>query len=353
MTHGKGFTLAQIAERLGGTVRGDRDTVITGPASIRDAQPGQITFLEDASLAGYLQTTQASAVLVRKGQQLPSHLSAVEVDQPALAFAKVLQWFAPEPPRPAPGIHATAIVEADCTIADDVAVGPYCFVGSRSRIGAATVIHYNCYIGPDVSIGSDCVIWPGVVIRERCCIGDRVIIHPNAVIGADGFGYNLIEGRHEKIPQIGSVIIEDDVEIGAGACVDRAKVGFTRIGAGTKIDNLVQVAHNVTMGRGCILAGQAGIAGSSTLGDYVVLGGQVGVKDHVTLGDRTRAGGCSGVFKNLPPDSVVSGLPARHNMQYLRELSHVRQLPKLLPQLKELIKRVERLESAMHDRQEC
>ena len=208
MTSGRKYTLGQIARKLGGTVRGDSQLTITGPAAIDQASPGTITFLEDPRLAKQLQTTGACAVVVRPGAQLPEHLSAVEVDRPAAAFARVLQMFTPALPCPQRGIDQSAVVQAKCSIAEDAAIGPHCFVGGSARIGRRTVIHHNVHIAAETTIGQDCIIYPGVVIRERTTIGDRVIIHPNAVIGADGFGYNFVDGRHEKVPQIGSVIIE-------------------------------------------------------------------------------------------------------------------------------------------------
>ncbi len=351
MTSGRKYTLGQIARKLSGTVRGDPQLTITGPAAIDQGQAGTITFLEDIRLAKQLQSTRASAVLVQPGTELPQQLSAVEVDQPGLAFARVLQMFAPALPGPERGIDQTAVLQGQCSIADDAAIGPHCFLGSSARIGSRTVIHHNVHIAAETTIGQDCIIYPGVVIRERTVIGDRVIIHPNAVIGADGFGYNFVDGRHEKVPQIGLVIIENDVEIGACTCIDRAKVGFTKIGAGTKIDNLVQIGHNVIIGSHCIVVGQTGMAGSSRLQDYVILGSRTAVTDHVEIGDRSVVGALSGVTKDLPPDSLVSGFPAIPNRQYWRQQANLKQLAQLGPELKRLIKRVEELESTTHNRQ--
>jgi UDP-3-O-[3-hydroxymyristoyl] glucosamine N-acyltransferase len=223
-------------------------------------------------------------------------------------------------------------------------------VGARSVIGPGTELHPGVYVGADVQMGPDCVLWPGVVIRERVTLGARVVVHANTTIGGDGFGYLQRDGRHVKIPQIGTVVVEDDVEIGAGTCIDRARTGVTRIGRGTKIDNLVQVAHNVTVGEGCIIVAQCGISGSAWLGRYVVLAGQVGVVDHVKIGARAVVTAQSGVAKSWPEGQVLRGSPAREAHEQARLDAAVRRLPKLNEQVRELQQRVERLESATDDR---
>jgi UDP-3-O-[3-hydroxymyristoyl] glucosamine N-acyltransferase len=210
-------------------------------------------------------------------------------------------------------------------------------------------LHANVYVGDETSLGASCELWPGVVVRERCTLGDRVIIHPNTTIGADGFGYQFIEGKHVKIPQIGTVTIENDVEIGANCSIDRAKFGTTRIGTGTKIDNLVQVAHNVQIGPACVIVAQCGIAGSTRLGKCVVLGGKVGVRDHVTLHDGVQSAACACISKDIPAGTTVIGQPAVPADQFAREQGKIRRLPSLFEQVEALAKRVAQLEGTADD----
>ncbi len=340
-----GYTLAEIAQWVGGAVRGDATVRITGVAGVAEAGPDQITWLADAQYEAQLKSSRAGAVLVPEGfGQTP--MPAILCAKPSLAIIAVLQRMAPPIPRPAPGVHPTACVALSAKLGMDVAVGPFCFIGDNAVIGDNTVIHAHVFVGPDTTVGAGCELWPCVVVRERCRLGDRVILHPNTTIGADGFGYEFDGHRHVKIPQIGSVEIEADVEIGANCTIDRAKFGTTRIGAGTKIDNQVQVAHNVQIGAGCIIVAQSGIAGSTRLGRGVVLGGKVGVKDHVVLGDGVQAAACACISKDLPPGSRVIGIPATDFDEWVRERSRVRRLPKLLDELKRLTERIERLEGS-------
>ncbi|NLE60613.1 MAG: UDP-3-O-(3-hydroxymyristoyl)glucosamine N-acyltransferase, partial [Planctomycetes bacterium] len=240
----KSYPLAEIAKWVGGVVRGDASTRIAGVAGLDDADSSQIAWLADERYTPQLTNSKAGAVIVPKHFGATS-MPAILCDDPSLAISAVLEKFAPLIPRPAPGVHPTAVVSPSAKLGRDVAVGPCVVIGDNAVVGDRTVLHAQVFLGPDVRIGSDCEFWPGVVIRERCGIGNRVVIHPNCSIGADGFGYQYVGGRHVKIPQIGGVEIEDDVEIGANSTIDRAKFGVTRIARGTKIDNLVQVAHNV------------------------------------------------------------------------------------------------------------
>jgi UDP-3-O-[3-hydroxymyristoyl] glucosamine N-acyltransferase len=231
-----------------------------------------------------------------------------------------------------------------------VAIGPGAIVSDGAHIGDGCILHAHVFIGADVSLGAECEIWPNVVIRERVQVGNRVVIHPNTTIGADGFGYQFSGGHHRKIPQIGTVVIEDDVEIGANCAIDRAKFGATRIGAGTKIDNLVQIAHNVQIGPHCLIVAQCGIAGSARLGRGVVLGGQVGVRDHITLHDGVQSAACACISKDIPAGTTVIGAPAVPQDQFIRERAKVRRLPQMADTLRALIERVERLEASADDR---
>ncbi len=339
------YTLAEIAKWVGGAVRGDASRRISGVCGLQEADETHISWLSDEKYAPQLRASRAGAVLVHdKFGETP--MPAILVAQPSLAIITILQHFAPPTPRPGPGVRPTACVAASASLGKDVAIGPLTVVGENARIGDRTVLHAQVFLGPDSVIGADCELWPGVVVRERCTLGDRVIIHPNTTIGADGFGYEVVGGRQVKIPQIGGVEIEADVEIGANCTVDRAKFGTTRIGAGTKIDNQVQVAHNVQIGAGCIIVAQTGIAGSTRLGRGVVLGGKVGVKDHVVLGDGVQAAACACISKDLPPGSRVIGSPAEDYEQWVRQRAKVRRLPQLAEEVKALIERVRSLEAS-------
>ena len=344
----KSYPLAEIAKWVGGAVRGDASTRISGVAGVEEADRAQVTWLSDERFAPQLRTSKAGAVLVdeRFGE---TPMPAILCERPSLAIITILARFAPPIPRPEPGIHPTACVADSARLGRDVCVAPHVVIGDAAEIGDRTVLHANVFVGPETRLGADCEFWPGVVVRERCKLGDRVVVHPNTTIGADGFGYEFADGRHVKIPQTGSVEIADDVEIGANCTIDRAKFGFTRIGAGTKIDNLVQVAHNVQIGPSCIIVAQCGIAGTTRLGRGVVLGGKVGVKDHVVLHDGVQAGACACISKDVPAGSRVFGIPAMDHEQWVRERAKVRRLPQLADQLKALIKRVDRLESSADD----
>jgi UDP-3-O-[3-hydroxymyristoyl] glucosamine N-acyltransferase len=338
------FSLAEIAKWVGGAVRGDAATRISGVGGVEDAVSGQITWLTHEKYARALAHSKASAVVVADSHG-PTPMPAVLVRTPALAIVTILERFAPAVPRPS-GVHPTAVVADDARLGEGVAVGPYAVIGRGVTLGNDTVVHAHVFIGDGTAVGASCELWPGVIVRERCRLGDRVIIHPHTTIGADGFGYQYAEGRHLKIPQIGTVVIEDDVEIGANSTIDRAKFGTTLIGRGSKIDNLVQVAHNVQIGPGCLLVAQCGIAGSTRLGKGVVLGGKVGVRDHVVLHDGVQSAACACISKDIPAGTTVIGSPAIDHEQWVREYGKIRRLPSLFEQFEALRKRVEQLEAA-------
>ncbi len=341
-------TLAEIAKAVSGAVRGDPTLRISGVSGVEEAGPTDITWLSHERFAGRLGASRAGAVLVPE-QYGATPMPAILVADPSRAIITVLERFAPPVRRPPAGVHASAIVSPSARLAPDAAVGPWVVIEAGATIGQRTVLHANVYIGADAVIGCDCELWPGVVVRERCTLGDRVTIHPNATIGADGFGYQFFDGKHNKIPQIGTVVIEDDVEIGANSAIDRAKFGATRIGRGTKIDNLVQVAHNVQIGPHCMIVAQCGIAGSARLGTGVVLGGQVGVRDHVVLHDGVQSAACACISKDIPPGTTVIGAPAVEHEQWIRERGKLRRLARIADELQGLIERVERLEAAADD----
>jgi len=341
----RSFTLAELAKAVGGVVRGDATVRVRSVNGLDEAGPEDITWISHEKYASRLRFSKAGAVVVdRHYGETP--MPALLCDDPSFAIARILAVFAPPAAQPPPGVHPTAVVADSAAIGRNVCIGPHAVVGERVKIGDGCVLHANVFVGDETELGPDCVLWPGVVIRERCRLGKRVVLHPNVTVGADGFGYHYRDGAHHKIPQIGTVEIGDDVEIGASSCIDRAKFGVTRIGTGTKIDNLVQIAHNVEIGPNCIIVAQCGIAGSTRLGRLVVLGGQVGVRDHVTLGDGVRAAACCCISKDFPAGTVVNGIPAVENQQYLREQAQVRRLPETAAMWKELVKRIERLESA-------
>ena len=346
---GKKLTLAELAKAAGGTVRGPASLGINGVNTVAEAGADEITWVSDDRWGKELETSRAGAVLVHSAFGA-TPMPAVLCEDPQLAVLRILELFAPPVPRPPPGLDPTARMADSATVGEGAAVGPYVVVGERARIGRNCVLHAGVFIGAHTTLGDDCELWPSVVVRERCHLGHRVIIHANATIGTDGFGYHFAKGRHQKIPQIGTVRIEDDVEIGANACIDRAKFGATVVGPGTKIDNLVMVAHNVQIGSHCILAGQVGLSGSVRLGNQVMLGGQVGVADHFVLHDRVRAAAKSGVITDIPPGQVIGGYPAGEHREWLREQVQLRHLPELNAVVKNLVKRIEQLESAADDR---
>lgn len=332
-------TLAEIAQLLGcAPPVGAEAQPIAGVASLEDAGPDQLTYVASEQYVPMLDSTRAAAAIVQRRIKLPAAWEprALRVDDPELAVAKVLRLFAPPTPRPPAGVDPSSRVAPTAVLGSDVAIGPFVLVGERARVGRGTVLHAGAFVGEDVTIGDDCELFPGVVIRERISLGNRVIIHAGSVLGTDGFGYRWDGRQHQKVPQIGTVVVEDDVEIGSCVCIDRAKFGATRIGRGTKIDNLVQVGHNVQIGPHCIIVGQAGLAGSSRLGSGVVLGGQTAVRDHIQMGDGSMAAACSAIAEDVDPKSIVSGTPALPHRQSLREQAALRRLPDLVVQVRKL-----------------
>jgi UDP-3-O-[3-hydroxymyristoyl] glucosamine N-acyltransferase len=345
------LTLAELAKVVGGEVRGDPDVGLTGMASIDEAGPDQITWAVDRRYVESLSRSRAGAVVVPVDFG-PTPMPALLCRDPDEAIAEILARLAPPLWRPGTGIHPTAVVSPSAKLGQDVAIGPYAVVGEDAEIGDRTVLHAHVVIGPEVKVGPDCFFWPHVVVRERCVIGARVILHPQVTVGGDGYGYRFAGGRHNKIPQIGIVRIEDDVEIGAGSCVDRAKVGATVVGRGTKIDNLVQIAHNVQIGPHCLLVAQVGIAGSVKLGQYVVLGGKVGIRDHLSIGDGAKVGAFSGIWRDVPAGVTVAGIPARDGRLWIRQQMLLDRLPQLNALVRRLEERVASLEAAADHQQD-
>jgi UDP-3-O-[3-hydroxymyristoyl] glucosamine N-acyltransferase len=344
-------TLSDIATLLGCPPPPEGARNITGIATLADAKPDEISFVTSEAFAEAFAATRAAGVIMHKKLRLapPADKAVLVVDDADLAVAKVLELFAPPVPKPPAGVDRAARVAASASVAPDAAVGPHVFVGERARVGARTVLHPGVYLGDDVAVGDDCVLYPNVVVRERITLGSRVIIHAGSVLGSDGFGYRWDGSKHAKVPQIGTVVVEDDVEIGSCVCIDRAKFANTRIGRGTKIDNLVQIAHNVQVGPHCIIVANVGIAGSAKLGAGVVLGGQVAVRDHVTVGDGAMVAATSAIAEDVPPKSFMSGTPALPHRQSLREQAALRRLPDLVVQVRKLQEEVEGLRKKLEE----
>lgn len=339
------LTISELAQRLGGKFVGNGDAVITGIAPLSSACSGDVTFLADARLADKLSDTQACAAIVAH-EHPQAEITLICVDNVMAAVSSVLTMLAPPEDLPPVGVHPKADIARDAELGEAVAVGPGVVVGSGAKIADDVVLCANVTVGAGAAIGKETILYPGTVIISGCRIGRNCRIGPGAVIGSIGFGYYFAEGRHNRVPHIGTVEIGDEVDIGACACIDRGKFGATRIGDGTKIDNLVQVAHNVQVGRGCVLAGQVGIAGSCVLGDYVVLGGQVGVSDSVTLGTGAKAAAQTGIMRDVPDGTEVIGYPADQARKQLRVWKITSELPELRKKVQELEKRLSALESA-------
>ena len=334
-------TLDELARLVGGTVTGDGKTVIRAVNGIKEAGPGDITFLANSKYAPLLASTRASAVIVADGT--PAPLPTLAVRNPDLAFGRVAEHLSGPVWRPAPGVHPGAVVARTAKLGKNVSIGAGSVVEDDASIGDNSVLYPQVYIGRETTIGPDALIYPQVVLREKCQIGARVILHSGTVVGSDGFGYATDKGVHHKIPQVGIVVIEDDVELGANVTVDRARFGRTVIGRGTKIDNLVQIGHNVVLGRGCLLVSQAGIAGSTKLGNYVVMAGQSGLIGHLEVGDAAIITAQTGVTKDVPPGGVMSGSPAADRRTHLKELAALSKLPEALQELRRLRQEVEEL----------
>ncbi len=337
----KSYALSQLAELLRGTALGE-DVTITGVGTLREAEDGQIAFIEKADMLPLGEACGASALIVPPATESGKKPMIVTED-PRLAFSRVLEIFAPEP-RYYPGVHPTAVVEDGVTLGRNVSIGANAFVGQNTIIGKNTIIHPLAYVGHEATIGDDVRIHPQVFVGERVIVGARCTIHAGAAVGADGFGFAPTPQGYHKIVQIGTVIIEDDVDIGANVTIDRATVTVTRIGAGTKLDDGVHIAHNVTMGKNCMLCGQVGVAGSATIGDNVVMGGQAGINPHVTICDNVEIGGKAGVISDITEPGTYSGFPATRHMEQMRIQASARRVPKLLKQVKELKARIEQLE---------
>jgi UDP-3-O-[3-hydroxymyristoyl] glucosamine N-acyltransferase len=339
-------TLKDLAALLDARLIGDGALEITGVAGVREARAGDITFLVNPRYEAHLADTGATAVLVaepREGCRIAQLLAA----DPYVAFLRCVKIFRQERPRPPAGVHPTASVAAGVELGKDVSIGPYAVIEEGAVLGDGVVVMAHSYVGHRARLGADSYLYPQVVVREECVLGERVVIHSGTIIGADGFGYARDGGSYHKVPQVGNVVLGDDVEIGANTCVDRATTGSTRIGRGSKVDNLVQIGHNVEIGEHVIVAAMSGIAGSTRVESHVTVGAQAGITGHIVIGAGATLASRAGVTKSVAPQSVVSGvLPARPHGVERRIQASIAKLPQLVAKLHGLEARMAALEAA-------
>jgi UDP-3-O-[3-hydroxymyristoyl] glucosamine N-acyltransferase len=336
------FTATQIAEKLEGELVGDGTVQFTGLAAAEHARAGELTFAENASYFAAAEQSQAAGILVAE-PFVSSSKVLIRVRNARVALARALPMFFPPEGYPS-GIHPSAIIADSAQIDPTAHIGPNCVLGAGVRVGARAVLMSGNDLRADCRLGDDVCLFPNVVLYRQTQLGHRVTIHAGTVIGSDGFGYVLDEGRHRKVLQLGNVVIHDDVEIGANVAIDRGTLGSTVIGEGTKIDNLVHVAHNVVIGRHCLIMGQVGFAGSTRLGDYVVVASQSGIADHLKLGNQAVVGAKSGVMRDVPDGGRVLGIPAAPDRQAKRQIIAMQHLPELLQRLRQVEKQVQELQ---------
>lgn len=336
------FSLGQISKIVDGILEGDESSIITDLAEIQHAKEGQLTFLGNPKYRKYLSITKATAILVPKDFG-GSYKNLIRVENPNLAFSLMISRFRPSPPLPAPGIHKTACIAKSAKLGKNTYIGPNVVIEDKAVIENNVSIFANSYIGAETQIKSETVIHPNVTIYHNCQIGTDVLIHSGVVVGSDGFGFVRTEKSIKKIPQAGRVVIGDDVEIGANCSIDRGTLGDTVISKGTKLDSLVQIAHNVKIGEYCFIAAQSGIAGSSTIEDGVTIAGQVGVAGHLKIGAGAIIAAQSGVAKDVPPGTIAFGYPAQEQKKARREIASLRSIPDIKAKLKEIEKIIKRL----------
>ena len=341
------FTAGQIAAIIGGTVEGDAETKVATFAKIEEAGTGALSFLANPKYTHYIYTTGASAVLVHSGFKAEHPVNAVliRVDNPYEALSKLMRMVdALLNPQPT-GIEEPAYIAAGVTVPEDAYIGAFAYIGEGARLGRGVKIYPHAFVGRGAEIGEDTIIYPGACVYPRCKVGNRCVLHSGVVIGADGFGFAPNDkGVYEKIPQMGIAVIADDVEIGANTTVDRATMGVTSVGRGTKLDNLIQVAHNCTIGEDTVMAAQVGIAGSTHVGSHCMFGGQVGLAGHIHVGDNVQIGAQSGIAGDIADNSRIMGSPAVKATDYMRQAAAVKRLPDAIVELTRLRKRVAELE---------
>ncbi len=348
------LTAGELADAVGGRVEGDASVIITGISSLMGAGPGEVSFVSERRYARAAAESQATCLILPEQMEIPSGCKAaavIRVPLPSAEGADSLQtalghatnlFALPEPPR-YQGVHPAAVVGRDVVLGEDVSVGAHAVIEDRARVGSHTTVGPQVFLGYETVIGENCRLSPGVKVGHRCQVGSRVVVHGGVVIGGDGFGFILRDGQHKKVQQIGNVVIKDDVEIGSNTTIDRARFGSTLIGRGTKIDDLVMIAHNCQIGEHCIITGQCGLAGSAVLGDYVVLGAKAGLAGHVKMGDRSVAAGRSGVSKDVPAEAAVMGMPAEPARLARRRAAALRKLPDLIRTVRRMCGKLDEL----------
>jgi UDP-3-O-[3-hydroxymyristoyl] glucosamine N-acyltransferase len=345
------FSLSELAARVGGEVSGAGEERIERVAALEDAGPGDLSFFSNRKYRAAFQASRATAVVVEPGEEVPAGRTVLRARNAYLAFARIATLFHP-PAVARPAAAEQAFVHASARVDPSAELMPFCFVGPGAVVGARCILHPGAYVGPGARLGEGCVLWPNAVVRDGCVLGNRVVLEPGCVVGSDGFGFAFDpegEGgtgpRHYKVPQVGIVVVEDDVELGANTCVDRATLGATVIGRGVKVDNLVQIAHNVQVGPLSLLIAQAGIAGSTALGTGVIVAGQVGIVGHLTVGDGAKLAAQSGIMSDVEPGAVLMGSPAVPKGEHLRQEAAVRRLPELSRRVRELERKIEELQA--------
>ncbi len=352
-------TVGELADVVKGRVYGDPETLIRGIAAIEDAKSGDITFAESVRFLQNAEQSPASAIIAPAAFQEAAEAAAVagktgvvktyiQVENPRLAFAQLLDLFAPEQ-YAARGVDASVVIGSDFRCGVNVSIGAHCVLGENVRLGDNVTIHPLAFVGDDVEVGDGTIVYPNVSLLRGTVVGANCVIHAGTVLGADGFGYLTIGGKHRKVPQIGNVFIGSDVEIGANVTVDRARTGSTRIGSGTKIDNLVHIAHNCEIGEDCIIIAQTGLAGGVEVGHHVVIAGQTGIAEQVKIGEYTTIGAQTGVMGDVPARSFVSGYGAKPHREVLRTNAAVNQLPDLLKKVRAMERRLKQLEAGLNN----
>lgn len=332
--------LDELAGRLDAKLEGDPQLAVDELGTLAEAGPGALSFLANPKYQSQLADTRATAVLVAENFRGDAPCALLRVANPDLAFSRATRFLGPPPPPKPTGVHPTAVVAPEAELGPGVAVGAFAVVEAGAKLGAGTVLHAHAYVGHNAVLGQNCVLYPRATLYHGVRLGDRVVLHAGAVVGADGFGY-LWNGKElEASPQIGTVVLDDDVEVGANTTIDRARFGATRVGQGTKLDNLIQLGHNVQVGRHCAFAAQVGLAGSATVGDGVMMGGQVGVGGHLHIGDRAQIAGQSGISRAVPNGAVMFGSPAQERRQYVEEHRHLRTIGRLRRMVEALALRV-------------
>lgn len=336
------LTTGQIARLVDAEIIGRDDLVIHRPAALEDAQPGDICFIRSSEYAGRWATSRGSAALVSRGIDVPGHdaqsRALLVVPDADLALVRLLEQLDAQSPAAPAGVHPSAVIDPDAEVSPDASIGPHCVISAGARIGAGVHLVSLVHIGPGAVVGEGSTLHSGVVVYARCVVGRNAVLHANVVIGADGFGYVAGKAGPVKVPHLGNVVLGDDVEIGAGTCIDRAKFGSTRIGSHTKIDNLVQIGHNCTIGEGCIICGHCGIAGSVRIGDGVTIGGKVAIVDNISIGRGASIGGGSALVNDVPEGETWIGVPAGPAREALARHAAFRNLPEIARNVKRLMK---------------